>query len=395
MRFALFLMLLLLPLQSLALSLTGKTVWSGSVKITETIRVERGAELIIEPGAQISFLEGSLEVAGRLFADGASFSGQNWQGIILKGCDASTIVRNISVTGARIGVQVVGGEPLLEQNRFIDNRVGVELRQKSAATVRGNRFEQNQKVGLFVKDGATAVITDNRFKRHDHYAAYIYRATPQRFSGNIFEQNAIGLIVSFAGSDPFLLQNRFAGNKTGVRVERAARPSLVGNTITGNEIGVDLFRRADPEIRGNLITHNGKGIAIAYSSYPLITQNNFQDNVSALSLEYQSATWEGEQGGVERNSETARRSAFGGQNKAVTEAAPPRYIDGTIHAPDNWWGVKGTTELVQIGPDGNPKFLVDGRDLPTFVDAGKTYPLDLVNFVPWSSQPFSLLEGLE
>jgi parallel beta-helix repeat protein len=297
MRFVLFTLLLLWPIISVAQSMSGKTVWSGSVELSESIRVERGAELIIEPGTTVVFTGGSLEVAGRMQADGAVFSGEHWQGILLKGCDASTTLRNSVIIGAKIGVQVVGGQPLIENNRFINNRIGVELRQKSAATIRGNRFEQNSKVGLFVKDGTTSAITGNRFERHDQYAVYIYRSNPSQFSENSFKQNATGLMVSFAGSDPEVKRNRFVGNKTGIRVERAARPRLIGNTILENEIGIDLYRRSDPEIRGNRIEKNGKGVSIAYSSYPLITQNNFQNNETSLYLEYQSSSWEGEQGG--------------------------------------------------------------------------------------------------
>ncbi len=392
MRPVILILFLLFPLQAAAQLLTGQTVWDGSVTITESIRVERSARLIILPGTQITFLGGSLEVAGEMQADGVVFSGEEWPGIVLKGCDATTTLRNSSILGALIGVQVVGGEPLLEKNRFIANRIGVELRQKSAATIRGNRFEQNEKVGLFVKDGSTAAIEGNRFERNRQYAAYLYRATPRQFTGNIFEQNGTGLLVAFAGSDPELKGNRFTANQTGIRVERAARPSLIGNIIDGNEIGIDLFRRADPLIRGNLIKKNGKGVAIAYSSYPLIIQNNFAENKNALFLEYQSSVWEGGQGGVERSAETVRRSAFGGQNKAVTSAAAPRYLDGTIHAAQNWWGAEETAQLARIGAGGNPDFMTDGRDLPTFVDAGNRYPLDQVRFDPWQKQPFSFLE---
>ena len=90
MRLLLCMLILLLPVSSLAQVLTGRTVWTGSVKVTETIRVERGATLIIEPDTRVSFIAGNLEVAGRLQADGAQFSGTNWMGIVLKGCDEST-----------------------------------------------------------------------------------------------------------------------------------------------------------------------------------------------------------------------------------------------------------------------------------------------------------------
>ena len=395
MRFLLLVLALLLPIPVMGQVLTGTNVWNGSVDVTESIRIERGAELIVEPGTRVAFKGGGLEVAGRLQAEGAQFSGQNWQGIVLKGCSESTVLRDVIITGAQIGIQVIGGQPLLENNRLAGNRVGVELRQKTAATVRGNLFEQNEKVGLFVKDGATAMVTGNRFMRHEKYAAYIYRATPQQFSGNVFEQNATGLMISFAGSNPEIRGNRFADNGTGIRVERAARPNVVGNLISGNTIGIDLYRRADPDIRDNQIEKNDTGVSIAYSSYPLISRNNFLQNGLALYLEYQSATWESQQGGVERSSETAKRSAFGGQNKDVAESAPPRYLDGTVHAPDNWWGEDGTAELLQVGYKENPNFIDDGLDRPTFVEGGKTYPLDRVDISSWQKKPFVLLKGVE
>lgn len=395
MRLLLFIILLLVPLQGMAQVLTGKTVWSGSIEQHGTVRVERNAELVIEPGTTVVFQSGSLEIAGRLLAERVDFTGENWQGLVLKGCDASTVIRGVSVRGAKVGVQVIGGEPLLENNSFSANRVGVELRQKTAASVRNNRFDSNSKVGLFVKDGASAVIVGNRFERHGQYAAYIYRASPQQFSGNVFKENETGLIVSFAGSDPLLQANSFIKNGTGIRVDRAARPSITDNLIRANTIGIDLYRRADPEIFGNQIEQNEKGIAIAYSSYPLIRRNNFLQNGRALYLEYQSATWEGQQGGVERTEETAKRSAFGGENKTVVASAPPRYLDGTVHAADNWWGDDGTAELLRIGANGNPGFIDDGRDRPTFVDSGKTYPLDRVSFSPWKTQAFTVLEGVK
>lgn len=193
MRFLLFMLVLLLPAQTSAEVLSGKVVWRGAIEVTEKIRVERGAVLIVEPGSKVTFLGGSLEIAGQLQADHVEFGGNDWSGIVLKGCTSSTILSDVLISGAKIGVQVVGGEPRLENNRFSENRVGVELRQKTAAIIRGNRFKANAKVGLFVKDGTTAIITGNRFEQHGQFAAYIYRANPRQFSDNVFEQNATGV----------------------------------------------------------------------------------------------------------------------------------------------------------------------------------------------------------
>ena len=126
MRILFLILALLLPTPVLGQVLTGTNVWNGSVDVAEPIRIERGAELIVEPGTQVVFKGGRLEVAGRLQAEGARFSGKNWQGIVLKGCSESTVLRDVIITGAQIGIQVIGGQPLLENNRLAGNRVGIE-----------------------------------------------------------------------------------------------------------------------------------------------------------------------------------------------------------------------------------------------------------------------------
>ena len=117
-------------------------------------------------------------------------------------------------------------------------------------------------------------------------------------------------------------------------------------------------------------------IKLAFSSYPRITGNDFAGNPLALRLEFQSSTWEREQGAAARAGEVAAIGAFGsGQGgKTVTEAERrPTELDGTIDARGNWWGDEGTAELIRIGAQGNPSFIHDGQDQPTFVEKGKSY----------------------
>jgi len=385
----LLLAFLLLPAAGRARSLTGTVRWQGQVTVSEPLRVAPDAELVVEPGSRITFAGGSLEVAGRLTAREAEFTGKRWPGILLKGCDAGTVLAGCRIAGARTGLKAIGGAPHLEKLILAGNEVGMELRQKSAAVVRGCRFEDNRKVGLFVKDEARPVVTDNVFRDNGRFGAYIFRASPAKFAGNRFTGNGTGLMIANYGSDPRIAGNRFTDNEIGIRVDRAARPHLNGNVLRGNRTAIRLYRRSDPLIEGNLVTGNETGISVAYSSYPVIRGNDLAGNGLALELEFQSSTWEEQKGSAARAAAAADRGAFGrAPARAVgEEQRRARDLDGTVDARDNWWGQDGSAELRRIGRGGNPSFIHDGRDQPTFEEGGKDYPLDRVRFAPWRAAP--------
>ncbi len=385
---AVFLLLLLLgAAPAHALTLTRDTRWSGELRFAEQVTVPAGVALEVAAGSRISFTAGGLEVAGRLVAEQARFSGKQWDGVTLKGCDAATRLRAVEISGARTGLLVQGGAPVLDQLAVRDNEVGIELRGKSAATVRDGVFTGNRKVGLFVKDDSAASVTGCRFENNGKYGAYIYRARPAAFSGNRFSANPVGLMIAYFGSDPKIEGNRFENNETAIEVDRAAQPELRRNLVRNNRTGLFLQRRADPLVTGNRFADNQVAIRLAFSSYPRITGNDFTGNPLALRLEFQSSTWEREQGAAARAGEVAAVGAFGsGQGaKTVTEAERrPANLDGTVDAHGNWWGDAGSLELARGGEQGNPGFIFDGRDQPTFREKGKDYPLDTVVFAPWS-----------
>jgi len=195
-------------------------------------------------------------------------------------------------------------------------------------------------------------------------------------------------MVAYSGSDPELLDNCFDHNQVAIRVEKAARPHITGSDISGNTVGISLYRRADPVIEGNLIAGNKTGIEIAFSSYPKIINNDFDNNDKAIYLEFQSSLWEERKGEAARKAESSSRSAFGSLDKASVELSAPRNLDGTVDARENWWGAAATAELEKMGQDSNPVFIDDGRDRPTFVEEGETYPLDRVVIHPWRRTSF-------
>lgn len=373
-----------------ALTIAHDTRWSGTLHFAEQVLVPAGVTLEIAPGTQVRFSAGGLEVAGRLLAEEAVFTGDGWSGLSLKGCDARTRLRGVTVRGAATGLLVQGGTPAIEGALFEGNEVGVELRGKTAATLNDSLFRGNRKVGLFVKDDSVAQVTGCRFEKQGKYGAYIYRANPARFAGNRFGNNPTGLMIAYFGSDPLIEGNDFIDNRTAVEVDRAARPVLRGNRLQRNEVGIFLQRRADPHITGNLLRDNQVAVKLAFSSYPRIDGNDFTGNALALKLEFQSSAWEREQGAAARAGEVAAAGAFGGGQgaKTVTESERrPELLDGTVDARNNWWGEAGNLELARLGEAGNPSFIHDGRDQPTFIEKGKPYPLDTVNFAPWSGTP--------
>ncbi len=374
-----------------ALVVDKDTLWTGEQSFTEDVRVMPGVTLTIAPGSMVRFAGARLEISGRLVARDAEFSGDAWSGLVLKGSDATTRLLNCVIKGAKTGILVQGGAPHLERLTLSGNNVGIALRGRAAGRISSCRFVANRKVGLFLKDDSTTAVVDCYFEDNRRYGAYLYHARPQIFQGNTFVNNAIGLMIAYHGSDPEVYDNRFESNDIAIQVDRAARPVLRGNLLRGNQTGLYIYRRSDPLVTGNRIEKNGIGLLVAYSSYPEVEGNDFTANKTAFKLEFQSSAWEAQRGAVARAGEISSRSAFAGQGKrdVTEEDRRARSSDGRVNARGNWWGDAGTAELAQIGKDGNPTLLHDGRDQTTFIDAGEEFPLDQVVHVPWSKSPFT------
>ena len=389
MRILLYIFLLcLVPTSVMARVIDGLERWQGEVRVTESLRVTKEGRLIIAPGTRV-LADAGIEVAGTLQATDVKFSGQNWPGLILKGTSAQTWLKNCQITGAQTGISVIGGEPQLVGLLLENNRIGIELRQKSRARVEKSTFRKNGRVGLFIKDEVTSVVTGNRFEQQGKFGAYVYRAMPEQFNDNLFIDNPTGLMISHFGSDLLVTHNEFRNNEIGIKVDRTARPQIVGNRIVKNRTGIELYRRSDPLIELNLLRENKRGIHISFSSYPQIRRNDFISNQRALILEFQSSTWEEQKGAEAREQQVSSQGAFGGQkqNQVSEEQRSARSLDGTVDARENWWGVNETLELQHLGSEANLAWIDDGRDQPLFEEDGKRYPLDLVRWTPFSSQP--------
>lgn len=376
------------PLTVSAETLSGEVHWQGQRQIAERVLIEKGATLIIAPGSQLDFTGGSLEVAGALIAEQVRFSGKDWPGLVLNRTGSDTRLRNSRISGAMIGLLIIGGSPQLQGLILEDNEVGIELKQQSRAQVLDCQFRNNNKVGLFVKDGSIAEISGNHFISNGSFGAYIYRANPAKFNGNRFERQETGLMIAFHGSKPIISGNDFIANRIGIYVDRAAKPQLLDNRLRENGVAIKLQRRVDPLVKGNLLQNNELGMLISYSSYPQIVGNDFLENGLELRLEHQSSTWERANGAVSREQQRIGRGAFGTKAQIVAgeQLLRAEQLDGTVDARGNWWG-SATGRLEKLVAGGNPDFIHDGQDQPSFQDGGKDYPLDRVRFLPAAQRP--------
>jgi parallel beta-helix repeat protein len=377
----------------LALELNRDTLWQGELVFSEPVRVAEGVTLTIAPGATIRFTRAGLDVAGALVANDAQIGGDDWDGVVLKNCDAATRLNGLKINGAATGVLVQGGGPHMDNLLLQDNTVGIELRGRAQGAILNSRFVENRKVGLFVKDESTSRVSHCLFRGNGRFGAYVYRARPDQFDNNRFVDNPTGLMIAYHGTDPLIARNRFEQNDIGIQVDRAAKPVLRDNLIRDNQTGIRLYRRSDPLIEGNYLGNNQVAILIGYSSYPVIQRNDFSGNALAIRLEYQSSSWERAKGEAAREGEVKARSAFGGQGmRSVTEdQRRALQLDGVVGAPNNWWGEAETRALQGRKEQDNPSFLHDGRDQATFEEAGQQYPLDRIEFRPWSRRPVTEL----
>lgn len=392
MRYLLAIAVLLLCTEpAVALVIDRDTEWSGEKSFAEPVRVLPGATLTLAPGTRLIFADAGLDVAGNLVARKVEFSGEKWQGILLKGNDGKTKLTGCLIKGAKIGVQVQGGEPVLQKLTLVGNNVGVEFRGRAGGIINSSIFTGNEKVGLFLKDGSTTAVADCRFENNGRFGAYLYRANPRQFVANSFFGNEVALMVAYHGSDPAVSGNIFEQNDIAIQVDRSARPVIKQNLLRNNRTGIYAYRRSDPMITGNRLENNDVGVLVAYSSYPQIEGNDFNLNKLAIKLEYQSSQWEAERGAQARASEAAMRTAFAGQGKRTVneEDRKVHNLDDVVSAKENWWGSAGLAELEAADFNGNPSFIHDGRDQTTFTDAGEEFPLDKVDYKTWRKTPLS------
>ena len=390
---------------SLAETIKGKiskdTTIGGEIVIKGDVRVEKGVTLTIEKGARVKFDRGSLEVYGTVIAKGAPKSNIRFVGVkkgrnqrggirIINSKEKKSVISHCDFNGLNTAVTIINSSAVIEDSTFLNNQIAVDAKQKDETIVKRSVIKNSKKVGIFCKNDSQASIIDNKISGIRKFGVYVYRSGGVNVSGNKITDCGSGIMIGFVGSDSHVTGNDISSNKTGIIVEKGANPLISQNTITKNDIGIKISRRSDPKVKDNDITDNKKGIFVTYSSYPVIGGNNIYDNEYAVYLEFQSSQWEKSQGGsVKRGGEKKRivqaRGAFGGASSAKF-VKPRENLSDKVDSRGNFWGGEVVKEMEMKGAASNIPVIHDYYDAKEFVEDGKRYKLDSVDYSEWSNE---------
>ncbi|PLY01684.1 MAG: hypothetical protein C0624_09910 [Desulfuromonas sp.] len=413
------------------------TRWSGEVTLSGPVQVDKGARLTIAAGSTVraELPNSKLLVLGKLVVAGSSQQPvrfetvSGWEGIEFIEAEQGSEIRHADFNGAHQAVSLIAASPrivesefrnckialrllreatpLIENNRFIDNEIGVDNEMRSAPTIRGNRFEKHSVSAIVASNSARGLIEDNRFDNNKQGVG-IVQPYPDplrgnRFVGNetalycsqtkntplieknLFEKNGKG-VVNYSFAYPAIEHNRFIDNDEAIRNDQFGSAKISHNLIRGSKTALYLNRKSNPQIEYNLISGNQLAMFVDYSSYPRVTNNHFFDNGMAVKLGiYQSADWEKRSGSkrLVQQEASARRS----KNPLLAQA--PENFNDYVDVSGNWWGEQ-SADLQKVGPDADLAMFHDRRDQPMVSYPGfgeGSYALDVIRYAPWLTQP--------
>lgn len=272
--------------------------------------------------------------------------GNGTHGIICsRRCDNLTITNNRSNSNGGNGIMLHRSvtDSLVDGNVTNDNLdSGLALYQSHDNTVTNNEALRNKRGIRFSLGSQNNIISDNNFSDNTTYGIYTYQGSddpeggPARpnnnsflnntindngefaaklketdentFSGNIFMNNAKGIIIY--GSSPFgnvfnntnqfidngtnyqlkmegntsgdITDNTFVGAKYGVQLVNSENILILQNNFTGaTNAGIKVEQGSDENtLVLNNFTSNVKGISIYDSNNTTVEENTFEDNLS-------------------------------------------------------------------------------------------------------------------
>lgn len=415
----------------------GKAVWEGEISFSRTVEVPVGAELEIRAGTRVKPLsaEAGILVAGVLRVVGSKAapvwfdSPPQWTGIeFAQGPPGSLIeyarfqgaqaavssslnaftLRHSSFTDCRTAVKLLRqSNPRIENCRFENNDLGVDIEMKSAPELVGNRFIGHRQTAILATHNSSGLIEKNHFEGN-RQGIGLLRGVLVQVLDNEFRDNDIGVyceqtrnlpvikdnrfsgnrhgLVNFSYSSPAVENNLFADNDTAVRNDQLGIPRLLHNHFRGNRVALHNLRRSAPEVSSNLLEANEVAIICDYSSYPRVKNNNFLNNAMGVRLGFnQSADWERQVG----SRGTVQATAAGRQGQQPMLPSVGEEFSDFVDVRDNWWG-RDTALLAAAGPEGNVSIFFDRRDQARvrMEESGSaTYLLDRVEFSPWLNTP--------
>jgi len=418
-------------------TLQGKVSWRGEVLLRQAVRVGPAAELIITPGTVIrpQSPQAKLVVAGTLKVEGSArepvtFAAPlGWEGIEFVEAPEGSAVEHAVFSHAATAVSSVatsfvlrhcvfrdGGtavkllreaRPVIEENLFAGNEIGIDSEMKSVSVIRRNHFKGQKSAAILVSHNSLGAIEENTFEDNKQGIGVLQKF-PERISGNRFNRNEVGIYCNqtqdtprisgntFEGNQiavsnvsysyPAMDNNVFTGNEIAIRNDQFGSPRIVRNLFRGNKTAIYNYRKSNPVVENNLIEQNDLAIFCDYSSYPTVHRNNFRQNGMGVRLGiYQSGDWERRFG----SKAIAQKQAAARNGRSPLLSHSSSDIRDVVDVSNNWWG-DDTAKLKRAGTEGNLEMFHDRRDQPQVAYEGfgpGSYALDVIRFAPWLTAP--------
>lgn len=189
--------------------------------LDETVEVSENATLTIEPGTRIEATGGALVIKGKLVASGGntqlitfeSPDGQGWGGIAfhrVKGDDS--IIEYARIADAVIGVDCRTSSPVIRQNEFVRNQIGIRVSGGYAKpTIESNIIRKSTSTGIVVREGAAPTLTDNQIQHNDREGLLIENAGTVLLKHNRITNN-MGTGIVVRNSETTISENNIYDN---------------------------------------------------------------------------------------------------------------------------------------------------------------------------------------
>jgi len=338
-----------------------------------------GDRLLLAPGRHAGpvTLDRRLVLEGE---EGAAVVGPG-EGSVIVVEAAGAVVRGLEITGSGLsldtmdsGVKVreTADGALIENNRLLDNLIGVHLEGPEDAVVRGNLIEGRQDLrmnergnGVYLWNTPGSVVEDNRF-RYGRDGIFVTTSERNLFKNNRFEELRFAIHYMYTNRSR-VEGNVSIGNHLGYALMYSAHLEIKDNVSRGDrDHGVMLNYVNSTVIRGNIVEPGPdqpapeKCVFIYNANKNVFERNRFEG--CEIGVHFTA--------GSERN--VIAGNAFIG-NRTQVKYVGTRWLDWSHEGSGNYWS-------------DHPAFDLDGDGV-----ADSAYrPNDMVDQVLWR-QPLAKL----
>ncbi|MBI4650761.1 right-handed parallel beta-helix repeat-containing protein, partial [Candidatus Desantisbacteria bacterium] len=256
--------------------------------IENTLIIEKGATLIIEPDVKVIFKKissenkinlivyGAINAVGQknnniVFTSDYPVSGA-WGGIIFENNDnqVKSEVSYCRIEYAACGIGCFKSSPVIKNNIFSFNEVAIVCENRASPIIDNNFLTEN---GVFrsIPGGISCAlysdpkITNNIIEKNKGYGICASTYSRPIISNNIIRQVWGRGIVVFSNALPLIMNNEIYSNRSYGIVSFQSSPVITGNNIYKNmNSGIIALLGSSPSINNNLIHENGTGINSIY-----------------------------------------------------------------------------------------------------------------------------------